>query len=89
MGIERETFEYDEDGYAVYMDHILNSEKGLSFEQEAIKYLTFVGTGVPSMVTTDYFNRAEVQSDEMSGASYSQTLYLRKYGLRQVIRMKR
>lgn len=68
MGIEGETFEYDEDGNAVYMEHILNSEEGVSMEQEAAKYLTYPGGGFPSMTTTDYFVGAESRADEMAGA---------------------
>src|SRR5699024_1875185 len=67
MGIEGETFEYV-DGEAVYMDHILNSEDGLSLEQEVAKYLTFPGCVYPSMLTLDYFQGAEAQTDEMKAA---------------------
>src|SRR5699024_699975 len=55
MGVEGETFEYDEDGNPKFMDHITNSEEGLTFEEEAAKYLTFPGGGFPSMVKEDFF----------------------------------
>lgn len=67
MGIEGETYE-EVDGEAVYMDHIVNSEDGLSLEQELAKYLTFPGGGYPTMTTLDYFQGAESQPDEMETA---------------------
>lgn len=68
MGFEGETYEEDEDGNAVYMDHIVNSADGLSFEQELAKYLTFPGGGFPTMTTLNYFQGAESQPDEMATA---------------------
>lgn len=68
MGIKGETYEVDENGDAVYMDHIVNSKEGLSLEQELAKYLTFPGGGFPSMTTLDYFQGAESQPDEMATA---------------------
>lgn len=55
MGIEGETYEVTDDGEMQFMDHILNSPDGLTFEEEAAKYLTFPGGGFPSMVTQDLF----------------------------------
>ncbi|MBO0993328.1 extracellular solute-binding protein [Bacillus sp. SD088] len=68
MGIEGETYEKDENGEAVYMDHILNSKEGLSNEEEWAKYLTFPGGGFPSMTTLKYFQGAESKPDEMASS---------------------
>lgn len=59
MGFEGETFEYDEDGKAVYMDHIMNSADGLTMEQEILKHLTWVGVSAPAMLKQEYFNGSE------------------------------
>lgn len=56
MGVEGETYEVTEDGELDFMDHIKNSEEGLTFEQEAAKYLTFPGSGFPSMVKEELFD---------------------------------
>ena len=55
MGIEGETYELDEKGDPIYMDHILNSPEGLTYEQELAKYLTFPGGGHPSITDRKYF----------------------------------
>lgn len=55
MGIEGETYEINEDGEMQFMDHILNSKDGLTFEEEAAKYLTFPGGGFPTMVSEGLF----------------------------------
>lgn len=55
MGVEGETFEFDEDGEPDFMTHITESEDDLTFEEEAAKYLTFPGGGFPSMVQEDLF----------------------------------
>lgn len=68
MGFEGETFEYDENGNPVYMDHILNSKDDLTYAQEAAKYLTFPGGGFPSLITVDLFKGAESMPDELAGA---------------------
>lgn len=68
MGVEGETYEIDENGEAVYMDHILNSKEGLSNEEEWAKYLTFPGGNFPSMTTLKYFQGAESKPDEMASS---------------------
>src|SRR5699024_4494922 len=55
MVVEGETFEETDDGNVQFMDHILNSEEGLTFEEEAAKYLTFPGGSFPSKVDEDFF----------------------------------
>lgn len=55
MGVEGETYQVDENGKLKFVDKIINSEEGLSFEQEVAKYLTFPGGGFPSMVTQELF----------------------------------
>lgn len=59
MGIEGETYETTSDGEVQFMDHISNSEDGLTEEQEAAKYLTYPGGGFPSIVSEEYFQGAE------------------------------
>ncbi|HLQ72315.1 MAG TPA: extracellular solute-binding protein, partial [Bacillota bacterium] len=68
MGIEGETYEEDENGNPVYMDHILNSEEGLTYEEELAKYLTFPGGGFPSMTTEKYFKGAESSPESLEAA---------------------
>jgi len=69
MGVEGETYEINEDGEAVYMDHILNSEEGNTIAQEQSKYLTFQGGGFPSITTEDYFQGTAESSDEAIAAA--------------------
>src|SRR5699024_9556360 len=68
MGVEGETYEETEDGELEFMDHITNSEEGLTFEREAAKYLTFPGGLFPAMATEEYFKgtASEPQSLEAS-----------------------
>lgn len=68
MGIEGETYEVQDDGSLEYMDHILNSEEGLSLEQEQAKYLTFPGGGWPSIAKRGYF-RGPAMSDKAAEAA--------------------
>lgn len=58
MGIEDETFEITDDG-PVLMDHITDSEEGLTLTQELAKYLINPGGNHPVMVTDDYFTGSE------------------------------
>ncbi|TQS75003.1 extracellular solute-binding protein [Ornithinibacillus gellani] len=55
MGVEDETYTVADDGTLQFMDHITNSKDGLTFEEEAAKYLTFPGGGFPSMVKEGLF----------------------------------
>lgn len=68
MGIEGETYELDEDGNPEYMDHILNSEDGLSYEEELAKYLTFPGGGFPSVTSEEFFKGAESSEESLASA---------------------
>src|SRR5699024_4788258 len=68
MGIEGKTFEFNDDGELVYMDHILNSKDGLSRDQEVKKYLTTPGGGYPSIVNSKYFSGAEGTEKSMAVA---------------------
>lgn len=58
MGIEGETYEMTENGPEL-MDHITNSEEGLTLTQELAKYLINPGGNHPVMVTDDYFTGSE------------------------------
>ena len=55
MGIEGETYEINDEGNPEYMDHILNNEEGLTFEEAAAKYLTFPGGGYPGNTTAELY----------------------------------
>lgn len=68
MGLEGETFEFNDDGELVYMDHILNSADGLSRDQEVKKYLTTPGGGYPSIADSKYFSGAEATEKSMAVA---------------------
>ena len=68
MGIEGETFEQTDEGEYEYMDKIMNSEEGLTFEQEVAKYLTWPGAGYPSMASEKYFKGAESSEQELEAA---------------------
>lgn len=68
MGVEGETFEETEDGKFEYMDHIINSEEGLTYEQEQAKYMTFPGGGFPSVVSEKYF-KGPAMSDKAVAAA--------------------
>lgn len=59
MGVEGETYQVDSEGGYQYVDHIMNSPEGLSFEQELSKYLTWPGGGYPSIVTQEFFHGME------------------------------
>ena len=68
MGVEGETYEVNEDGEKVYMDHITNSPEGLTFEQEIAKYLTFPGGGFPSVITQELFPGAASTEQNLEAA---------------------
>ena len=68
MGKKGETYEEKEDGSLVYMDHIMNSKNGLSFEEELAKYLTFPGGGFPSMTSEKFFQGAESSDISLDAA---------------------
>jgi putative aldouronate transport system substrate-binding protein len=67
MGIEGETYEVNEDGEYVYMDHIRHSEDDLTLDQEVAKYLTWVG-GIPAILKEDYFQGSEKTPSSMEAA---------------------
>lgn len=69
MGIEGKTYEVNEDGETEYMDHILNSEEGLTYEQEQAKYLTFPGGGFPSVVSQKYFGGPANNPEDLEAAA--------------------
>lgn len=68
MGLEGETFEETPEGEFKFMDKITNSEEGLTFEQEASKYLTWSGGGYPSVATQKYFKGAESSPKSIEAA---------------------
>ncbi|PAV31194.1 ABC transporter substrate-binding protein [Virgibacillus profundi] len=67
MGIEGETYEVNDDGEYVYMDHIRNSDEGLTLDQEVAKYLTWVG-GIPAILKKDYFQGSEKSPSSLEAA---------------------
>lgn len=58
MGIEGETFEETDDGEFIYTDKIMDSEEGLTMEQELAKYLTWLG-GNQGIIKEEYFLGSE------------------------------
>src|SRR5699024_9615983 len=68
MGIEGETYEINEDGQAEYMDHILNSDEGLSIAHEQAKYLALPGSNPPSVMKEEYFVGSETTDTALEAA---------------------
>lgn len=68
MGVEGETFEYDENGDPKYVDKIINSPEGLTMEQEIVKYLGWVGIGAPGILKQKYFDGSESSPQPMETA---------------------
>jgi len=68
MGIEGETFEETDDGTLEFMDHITDSDEGLTLEQEVAKYLTYPGGGQPGIFKEEYFKGAESNPQELEAA---------------------
>ena len=66
MGVEGETFEM-EDGEAVYMDHILDPEGDMTFEQAVVQQLTWVGS-INGIIKADYFQGGESAPQSMDAA---------------------
>lgn len=66
MGVEGETFE-KKDGKAVYMDHILNPEGDMTFEQAIAKQLTWLGS-INGIIKADYFQGGESAPQSMDAA---------------------
>lgn len=64
LGVEGETYEINDDGEAVYMDHIVNSSEGKTMAQEQSKYLTYQGGGFPSVTTEKYFQGTAESSEK-------------------------
>lgn len=68
MGVEDETFEFDENGDPKYVDKIINSPDGLTKEQELVKYLAWVGLGAPGILKQEYFDGSEAAPQPMEAA---------------------
>lgn len=66
MGVEGETFE-EKDGKAVYMDHILNPEGDMTFEQAIAKQLTWLGS-ISGIIKADFFQGGESAPQSMEAA---------------------
>ncbi|GIO27085.1 extracellular solute-binding protein [Ornithinibacillus bavariensis] len=66
MGVENETFEV-KDGKAVYMDHILNPEGDMTFEQAIAKQLTWLGS-INGIIKADFFQGGESAPQSMAAA---------------------
>lgn len=66
MGVEGET--YEEDGGEIkYMDHILNPEGDMTFEQAIAKQLTWLGS-ISGIIKADYFQGGETAPQSMEAA---------------------
>lgn len=61
MGVEGETFEYDDDGDPEYVDEIKESDDIVEAQSD---YLTFQGGGFPSVTTEDFFQGTAESSEE-------------------------
>lgn len=59
MGVEGETFTKTDDGESEYIDDILNSPDGLTFEQELAKYVPWVNVYAPAMFKQEFFQGSE------------------------------
>lgn len=68
MGEEGTTFEEKENGEIDYVDEILNSPDGLTFEQELKKYVTYMGGGYPGIVKQEFFKGAESKPESIEVA---------------------
>lgn len=68
MGIEGETYEVTPEGDLQYLDKIVNSVDGLSFEQELAKYLTWPGGGYPGIVKEEIFKGLENSPESAKAA---------------------
>ncbi|WP_284140492.1 extracellular solute-binding protein [Virgibacillus sp. LDC-1] len=66
MGVEGETFE-EKDGEIKYMDHILNPEGDMTFEQALVKQLTWLGS-INGIIKSDYFQGGESAPQSMAAA---------------------
>lgn len=66
MGVEGETFE-ETDGEIKYMDHILNPEGDMTFEQSLAKQLTWLGS-INGIIKADYFQGGESAPQSMAAA---------------------
>src|SRR5699024_11979330 len=56
-----------EDGEAVYMDHILDPEGDMTFEQAVVQQLTWVGS-INGIIKADYFQGGESAPQSMDAA---------------------
>lgn len=68
MGVEGETFEYDEDGDTKYVDKITDNPDGTTKEQELVKYLAWVGLGAPGILKEEFFDGSEATPQPMEAA---------------------
>lgn len=66
MGVENETFE-EKDGEIVYMDHLLNPEGDMTFEQAIAQQLTWLGS-INGIIKADYFQGGESAPQSMEAA---------------------
>lgn len=69
MGVEGETYEVTDEGEYAYLDHIRNSEEGLTLDQEVAKYLTWV-VGVPAVLKEEYFQGSEKHPTAIESAKH-------------------
>lgn len=66
MGVEGESYE-EKDGESVYMDHILNPEGDMTFEQALAKQLTWLGS-ISGIIKADFFQGGETAPQSMEAA---------------------
>lgn len=66
MGVEGETYE-EKDGEITYMDHILNPDGDMTFEQAIVQQLTWVGS-INGIIKADFFQGGESAPQSMEAA---------------------
>src|SRR5699024_6839951 len=66
MGVEGETYE-EKDGEIQYMDHITDPDDDITFEQEVVQQLTWVGS-ISGIIKADYFAGGESEPQSMEAA---------------------
>lgn len=67
MGIEDDTFTYDENGDVEYTDKVLKDDNA-AFSEQVSQFFTFPGGGYPTMVMQDYFRDAESSAISVEAA---------------------
>jgi len=79
MGIEGETYEETDDGQVEYIDEITDNPDGLTLDQAAAQYLTWVGGNSVGLAQEDYYKGSEASYQELEA-----TEQLEQYAIDEV-----